>query len=60
VKRDLAIHRFHCPASSADKVEGAIDLVIPSYIDRTVIELLHLSRRFDGEYDVWETLVVTQ
>ncbi len=29
-------------------------------IDRTVIELLHLSQRFDGEYDGWETPVVTQ
>ena len=29
-------------------------------IDRTVIELLNLSQRFDGEYDGWETPVVTQ
>lgn len=29
-------------------------------IDRTVIELLRLSRRFDGDYDGWETPVVTQ
>jgi uncharacterized protein (TIGR01619 family) len=29
-------------------------------IDRTVIELLNLSRRFDGDYDGWETPVVTQ
>jgi uncharacterized protein (TIGR01619 family) len=29
-------------------------------IDTTVIELLHLSRRFAGEYDGWETPVVTQ
>lgn len=29
-------------------------------IDRTVIELLHLCQRFDGEYDGWETPVVTQ
>ena len=29
-------------------------------IDHTVIELLHLSKRFDGEYDGWETPVVTQ
>jgi uncharacterized protein (TIGR01619 family) len=29
-------------------------------IDSTVIELLHLSKRFDGEYDGWETPVVTQ
>ena len=29
-------------------------------IDRTVIELLHLSHRFNGEYDGWETPVVTQ
>jgi|SRR5882672_1169021 len=31
-----------------------------SSIDRTVIELLNLSRRFDGEYDGWETPIVTQ
>jgi uncharacterized protein (TIGR01619 family) len=29
-------------------------------IDATVIELLHLSQRFDGEYDGWETPVITQ
>jgi regulator of RNase E activity RraB len=29
-------------------------------IDRTVIELLNLSRRFDGDYDGWETPIVTQ
>jgi len=29
-------------------------------IDRTVIELLKLSRKFDGEYDGWETPVVAQ
>jgi uncharacterized protein (TIGR01619 family) len=29
-------------------------------IDATVIELLQLSRRFDGEYDGWETPIVTQ
>jgi uncharacterized protein (TIGR01619 family) len=29
-------------------------------IDHTVLELLHLSRRFDGDYDGWETPVVTQ
>jgi uncharacterized protein (TIGR01619 family) len=29
-------------------------------IDRTVIELLNLSQRFDGKYDGWETPVVTQ
>lgn len=29
-------------------------------IDATVIELLHLSRRFDGEYDGWETPVIMQ
>jgi uncharacterized protein (TIGR01619 family) len=29
-------------------------------IDRTVLELLNLSRHFDGEYDGWETPVVTQ
>src|SRR5579859_3491328 len=29
-------------------------------IDRTVVELLHLCQRFDGEYDGWETPVVTQ
>ena len=28
-------------------------------IDRTVVELLNLSRRFDGEYDGWETPIVT-
>jgi len=27
--------------------------------NRTVIELLNLSRRFDGDYDGWETPVVT-
>jgi uncharacterized protein (TIGR01619 family) len=31
-----------------------------SSIDTTVIELLDLSQRFDGEYDGWETPVVTQ
>ncbi len=31
-----------------------------SSIDHTVIELLKLSRRFDGEYDGWETPIVTQ
>ena len=29
-------------------------------IDRTVLELLNLTRRFDGDYDGWETRVVTQ
>jgi uncharacterized protein (TIGR01619 family) len=29
-------------------------------IDRTVIELLNLCRRFDGDYDGWETPIVTQ
>ena len=29
-------------------------------IDQTVIELLHLAQRFDGDYDGWETRVVTQ
>jgi uncharacterized protein (TIGR01619 family) len=29
-------------------------------IDRTVFELLNLSRRFDGDYDGWETPIVTQ
>jgi hypothetical protein len=29
-------------------------------IDRTVIELLNLSRRFDGDYDGWETPIVAQ
>jgi hypothetical protein len=29
-------------------------------IDRTVIELLNLSRRFDGDYDGSETPIVTQ
>ena len=29
-------------------------------IDATVIELLHLSQRFDGEYDGWETPLITQ
>jgi uncharacterized protein (TIGR01619 family) len=29
-------------------------------IDETVIQLLHLSQEFDGEYDGWETQVVTQ
>jgi regulator of RNase E activity RraB len=29
-------------------------------IDRTVIELLNLTKRFDGDYDGWETPVVTQ
>jgi regulator of RNase E activity RraB len=31
-----------------------------SSIDGTVIELLNLSRRFDGEYDGWETPIMTQ
>jgi len=29
-------------------------------IDRTVIELFHFAKRFDGEYDGWETQVITQ
>jgi len=29
-------------------------------IDRTVIELLNLAQRFEGEYDGWETPIVTQ
>jgi len=29
-------------------------------IDRTVIDLMNLSERFDGEYDGWETRIVTQ
>ena len=29
-------------------------------IDRTVVELLDLTRRFDGEYDGWDTRIVTQ
>lgn len=29
-------------------------------IDSTVVELLHLSKQFEGEYDGWETPVVTQ
>jgi hypothetical protein len=29
-------------------------------IDTTVIELLQLAQRFDGEYDGWETPIVTQ
>jgi uncharacterized protein (TIGR01619 family) len=29
-------------------------------IDSTVIELVKLSKRFEGDYDGWETLVVTQ
>jgi regulator of RNase E activity RraB len=29
-------------------------------IDKTVIELLNLSRKFGGDYDGWETPVVTQ
>lgn len=31
-----------------------------STIDATVIELLHLAQRFGGEYDGWETLLITQ
>jgi len=29
-------------------------------IDHTVLELLNLARRFDGDYDGWETPIVTQ
>lgn len=29
-------------------------------IDATVIELLHLAQQFEGEYDGWETPVITQ
>jgi Family of unknown function (DUF695)/Regulator of ribonuclease activity B len=29
-------------------------------IDRTVLDLFNLARRFDGDYDGWETPVVTQ
>jgi len=29
-------------------------------IDKTVVDLLHLAQRFDGDYDGWESPVVTQ
>jgi uncharacterized protein (TIGR01619 family) len=41
-------------------VVGRIQSIEQASIDRTVIELLHLSQRFDGEYDGWETPVVRQ
>lgn len=41
-------------------VVGRTQSIEQASIDRTVIELLHLSQRFDGEYDGWETPVVTQ
>ncbi|MGD0631633.1 MAG: DUF695 domain-containing protein [Terracidiphilus sp.] len=54
---------------SETKSEGELPFVISvgrtqpidqRSIDATVIELLNISRRFDGEYDGWETPVVTQ
>ena len=41
-------------------VVGRTQSIEQASIDRTVIELLHLSQRFDGEYDGWETPIVTQ
>ena len=41
-------------------VVGRAQSIEQASIDRTVIELLHLSERFDGEYNGWETPVVTQ
>jgi len=36
-----------------------VQSVEQSSIDHTVLELLHLSQRFEGEYDGWETQVKT-
>jgi len=51
------------PSSKGDLPFGIVlartQSVEQESIDRTVIELLHLSRRFDGDYDGWETPVVT-
>jgi len=52
------------PSSKGDLPFGIVvsrtQSIEQASIDRTVIELLHLSQRFDGEYDGWETPVVTQ
>jgi len=39
---------------------GRSQSIVQPTIDQTVIELLHLAQRFDGEYDGWETPVITQ
>ena len=50
VKRDLP---FGISVIRTQAVEQA-------QIDATVVELLHLTRQFQGEYDGWETPLVTQ
>jgi hypothetical protein len=58
---------FRAASESISKADLPFGIVIArtqsieqKSIDSTVIELLHLSRRFDGDYDGWETPVVTQ
>jgi uncharacterized protein (TIGR01619 family) len=41
-------------------VVARIQSIEQNSIDRTVLELFNLARRFDGDYDGWETPVVTQ
>jgi uncharacterized protein (TIGR01619 family) len=58
---------FRAASESISKADLPFGIVIArtqsieqESIDHTVLELLHLSRRFDGDYDGWETPVVTQ
>jgi len=55
--------------ASESQVEGGLPFGISivrtqaveeALIDATVIELLHLTRQFQGEYDAWETPLITQ
>jgi regulator of RNase E activity RraB len=66
--RDAAVAAgFRFVSESSSKGELPFGIVVArtqsieqNSIDRTVIELLNLSRRFDGDYDGWETPIVTQ
>jgi regulator of RNase E activity RraB len=66
--RDAAVAAgFRFVSESSSKGELPFGIVVArtqsieqDSIDRTVIELLNLSRRFDGDYDGWETPIVTQ
>ena len=55
--------------ASESQVEGALrfgisvvrtQAVEAALIDATVVELLHLTQQFQGEYDGWETPLITQ
>ena len=58
---------FRFVSESSSKGESPFGIVVArtqsieqNSIDRTVIELLNLSRSFDCDYDGWETPIVTQ